>query len=83
MPRIFDNIGLSLLPALQNTLEISERADFCVGFFNLRGWRLIDAYIDKWNGESASQCRLLIGMQQLAEEELKNALFLANDKNDG
>jgi hypothetical protein len=26
MPRIFDNIAMSLLPALQDTLRISERA---------------------------------------------------------
>jgi hypothetical protein len=32
MPRIFDNLDLELLPALRDTLEISQRSDFCVRF---------------------------------------------------
>jgi hypothetical protein len=30
MPRIFDNIETGLLPALQETIEVSDHADFCV-----------------------------------------------------
>jgi hypothetical protein len=76
VPRIFDNIDQQLLPALRQTLELSQRSDFCVGYFNLRGWKQIYYYIEQWAGGEGRCCRLLIGMAKLPQDELLNALSL-------
>ncbi|MEO8973645.1 MAG: SNF2-related protein, partial [Ktedonobacteraceae bacterium] len=78
MPRIFDNIEQSLLPALSNTLLVSTHADFCVGYFNLRGWKGVDALIDPWQGGDKACCRLMIGMQPIPQDEIRSFYSLLN-----
>lgn len=76
MPRIFDNIEQALSPALQETLDRSDRADFCVGYFNLRGWKQLRSYIEKWAGGEGRCCRSMVGMQRLPQEELHEIVGL-------
>jgi phosphatidylserine/phosphatidylglycerophosphate/cardiolipin synthase-like enzyme len=72
MPRIFDNIKLHLLPDLQQAIQAAYRADFCVGYFNLRGWKGIANRVDEWQGGDGHCVRLLVGMQKLPQEELQS-----------
>ena len=82
MPRIFDNIEQYLRPALADTMRVAHRADFCVGYFNLRGWRSIDADVQRWPGGEGHCCRILVGMQRLPHEELRAASSLASGRSD-
>ena len=78
MPNIYDNISLQLLPDLRKALDRSFRADFCVGYFNLRGWREIGEHINSWPGGDGKCVRLLIGMQRLPQDELRAYYQLRN-----
>jgi hypothetical protein len=81
MPTIYDNIEKYLEEGLNKTLETSKRADFCIGYFNLRGWRRIAENIDKLEGgllpeeygdNTKYYCRVLVGMQKLPEDAIRD-----------
>ncbi len=74
MPTIYDNIEQHLLDALRTTLQNTESVDCCVGYFNLRGWGcLADIVNDRFDGSDAHCVRILAGMYQAPEEEMRAA----------
>ena len=80
MPKIYDNIENNLISGLTETLEVSRRADCCVGYFNLRGWKEVAEQIDRLSGNKVFEgkdeyhriCRLLVGMQKLPVDILRD-----------
>ena len=60
MPKIYDNIENKLTEGLRNTIEVSHRADFCVGYFNLRGWKEVADNIENLDGGENNCCRVLV-----------------------
>jgi superfamily II DNA or RNA helicase len=81
MPTIYDNIEKYLEEGLNRTLETSKRADFCIGYFNLRGWRKIancienldgDFLPDEYEDDTKYYCRVLVGMQKLPDDEIRS-----------
>ena len=81
MARIYDNIETKFAEGLQGIITNAgvKRVDFCVGYFNLRGWNLIvdqidtlaGDYVDENNKRIFRKCRLLIGMHRPAEELIR------------
>ena len=83
MPTVFDNIETPFLDGedsngLKHALKLAFRGDFCVGYFNLRGWRCIDDVVNEWpmpeEYGSPSPARLLVGMQRMPHDQLRNWL---------
>lgn len=81
MPKIYDNIENLLTKGLNETLNLSVRSDFCVGYFNLRGWKEVTYNIDKLTGSEIQEgdelvhrtCRLLVGMHKMPVEIIREA----------
>ena len=84
MARIYDNIDIKFTDGLRGIIENTgvKRVDFCVGYFNLRGWNLIVEQVDKLPGGYVYEddkcrmrfCRLLIGMHR-PDEDLIRSLY--------
>ncbi len=83
MPTIFDNIKTPFLEndagnGLKHALTLARRGDFCVGYFNLRGWRCIDSVVAEWDmptdQDAPRPCHLLVGMQRLPHDQLRDWL---------
>jgi hypothetical protein len=83
VPNVFDNIDNPFLEneagnGLKDALKVAQRGEFCVGYFNLRGWRCIDSVVNTWtlplSAEEPPPCRLLVGMQRLPQEQLRSWL---------
>ena len=81
MARIYDNIESKFAEGLQGIVTNVgvKRVDFCIGYFNLRGWGLVVDQVDMLTGDYVYEgdkrlfrkCRLLIGMHRPAEELIR------------
>lgn len=81
MPTIYDNIEKDLLEGLKDALAVSQRGDFCVGYFNLRGWQKIADSVDKVKrraGEPA--CRLIVGMHGGGDKDVRRFYGTSNSE---
>ncbi len=74
MPTIYDNKSASMLAELRNTLDGSFKADFCVGYFNLRGWQTLAENVERFVGGADAQARVIVGMNVSPDDELRAAL---------
>ena len=81
MARIYDNIEMKFTEGLQGIITNVgvKRVDFCVGYFNLRGWNIVVDQVDTITGDFVYEdnkrifrkCRLLIGMHQPSDELIR------------
>ena len=72
MPKILDNIERETERELLETLGSSYRLDAAIGYFNLRGWRLLAEAVDALPERSEGpKARILVGIHETPAEEMR------------
>ena len=93
MPTIYDNIEKKFSDAVLQHIANAKRVDYCVGYFNIRGWKTVCNEIDNLDGMEILEegyiqkryCRLLVGMTKnpfdtLLEELDPESAYIDNEK---
>ena len=99
MSKIYDNIAENIFEkGLHAILSAGgvRRADFCVGYFNLRGWKNVADDVDKLPGDEVNEivrtggrerlddvarvCRILVGMHRPPADLIRD-LYQLNQSN--
>ena len=93
MPTIYDNIETKFATGLESHIAVAKRVDYCVGYFNIRGWKTVCEEIDSLEGMDVYEnnfvkrryCRLLVGMVKTPFETIIDSLnpensFIDNEK---
>ena len=93
MPTIYDNIEKKFADGVSQHIENAKRVDYCVGYFNIRGWKTVAPHIDELEGMEVKEdgktvkryCRLLVGMQKnpfdsLIDEMNPEGNYIDNEK---
>lgn len=93
MPTIFDNIEKKFADGVLQHIKNAKRVDYCVGYFNIRGWKTVCSNIDELDGMEVKEngktytryCRLLVGMTKnpfdtLIDELNPDGNFIDNEK---
>ncbi len=74
MPLILDNIAHQTERELLSTLESSYRLDAAIGYFNLRGWKLLAEAVDALPERSEGpKARILVGIHEAPSDEMRRS----------
>ncbi len=73
MPLILDNIERDTESELLTTLGSSHRLDAAIGYFNLRGWRLLADAVEALPEREGPKARILVGIHEAPAEEMRRS----------